>query len=504
MRAPFTIVLITPYGTMNSGLRLLAAVLRQAGFKCEVIFFGRWLNNGVRMPDQPEIDTLIELVQRLQPNLVGLGFGSPYLAWARWVLAELRDRVGAPTVAGGIHPTLNPEDLHGHADYVCVGEGETPLRELAEALRDGADPSGIAGLHLKRGLKTIVNPPAPLVENLDALPFRDFSDEGKYSVYGTQVVPGDPLHAERWLRVHGSRGCPFACAYCYNASLRKVYGNAGNRHRVHSVDWVIAEVKHLQAQLPKVRRIIFDDDTFVFPPAWLEEFCRRWPVEVGLPFDILAHPAALKPAQLKALRAAGLYGLQMGIQAASRAEATELYGRTGTDQTLAFAHTCRDLGIDAVYDLILDNPTATDEDREALLDLLAQMPRPYRTFLYSLNVFPQTSVADALATPPAEVEGRSQKSLRQFRLTLAWPRPPDERLFAALVSLASKPGVRFSWIRRAWASERLRRDPRPVVAVAHVTNWLRLAVMGARLLARRELAWYKLREYASPTRILTQ
>lgn len=502
--ARFPIVLITPYGTINSGLRLLAAVLRRAGFECDVIFFERWLNNGVRMPDRRSIDRLVDLIAQRQPALVGLGFGSPYVAWARWVLAEVRDRLGVPTLVGGIHPTLRPADLHGHADYVCVGEGEQTLLELAEALRDGRDPSGIAGLHVRQGLKTIVNPLRPLIDDLDALPFRDFSDDGKFSVYGRRVVPGDPLHHERWLRVHASRGCPFACAYCYNASLRKVYGAQGNRHRIHSVDWTIREVQHLREQLPKVRRITFDDDTFVFPPDWLDEFCRRWPREVGLPFDILAHPAALSERDLTRLKEAGLAGLQAGIQAASAAEAADLYQRTGVGKTLDFARACHKLGIDAVYDLILDNPRATDDDRGQLLDLLEKMPKPYRLFLYSLNVFPETGVESALHTPPEQVEGRSQNCLRQFRLSLNWPREPQDTLLAALVSLSSKRGVRFSWIRRAWANPRLRRNPAPVVRLAYVLNWLRMLRIGWRLLVRRELAWYKLREYANPMRLMTQ
>jgi radical SAM superfamily enzyme YgiQ (UPF0313 family) len=267
---------------------------------------------------------------------------------------------------------------------------------------------------------------------------------------------------------------------------------------------VLGEIAHIRRSLTRVRRILFDDDTFVFPQPWLDEFCARWPGEVGLPFDILAHPQALNEQQLAQLQRAGLSGLQVGIQAASRREVADLYHRTGVDQTLAFARLCRKLGIDAVYDIILDNPQADDTDREELFDLLEQMPRPFRLFLYSLNVFPQTGVADSLRVPPESVEGRSQISLRQFRLTLDWPRPPKLMLFAALVSLASKPRVNFARLRAMWRDEKLRRDPRPAVRLAYRANWRRLFGMGWRMLRRRELAWYKLREYAHPRRILTQ
>ncbi len=498
------IVLVTPHGATNSGLRLLAAALRRAGFACDTIFFGRWINNGVRMPAAREIAALTDLIASRRPTLVGLGFGSPYLAWARWVAATVRDRLGVPLAAGGIHPTLSPTDLYGHADFICVGEGEEALVTLARALQAGRPVAGVPGLHVREGLGYRVDAPPDLLPDLDALPYRDFTDAGRFFMDGRRVTPGDPLRHARWLRVHGSRGCPFACAYCYNASLRKVYGSQGNRHRRHSVEWVLGEIAHIRRSLTRVRRILFDDDTFVFPQPWLDEFCARWPGEVGLPFDILAHPQALNEQQLAQLQRAGLSGLQVGIQAASRREVADLYHRTGVDQTLAFARLCRKLGIDAVYDIILDNPQADDTDREELFDLLEQMPRPVRLFLYSLNVFPQTGVADSLRVPPESVEGRSQISLRQFRLTLDWPRPPKLMLFAALVSLASKPRVNFARLRAMWRDEKLRRDPRPAVRLAYRANWRRLFGMGWRMLRRRELAWYKLREYAHPRRILTQ
>lgn len=504
-KARFKVALVIPHGMVNSGLRLLAAILRRDGFECDTIFAGSWINNAVRMPSQPEIDALVELLASRKPDLIGLNIGSPYLAWARWVLAEVRDRLGKPTVVGGIHPTLCPEDFYGHADFICVGEGEEALVELAAALRDGQDCSRIHGLHVRQGLKYHANPLRPFIDDLDRLPPRDFLDDGRFMMHGQKVISGEPLRHARWLRVYASRGCPYACEYCYNSSLKAVYGHRGNFHRIHSVEWTINEVQHARRYLPKLKKIIFDDDTFIFPGRWLGEFCDRWPKEVGLPFDILAHPDALSEKKLTQLKSVGLVGAQVGIQAASEAEAKQLYNRsTGADKNLAFARLLRKLGVNAVYDVILDNPQATDQDHDALLKLLSEMPRPYRLFLYSLNFFPKAGVSGSLNMPPEHVEGRSQYSLRQFRMSLDWPRPPKERLFVALVSIISKPLIRPAWVWRAWRNRDRKQNLRLIMLVAIITNWMRLGWMGLGMLFRRELAWYKLREYAHPTRTLTQ
>ena len=40
---------------------------------------------------------------------------------------------------GGIEPTTEPERCLQHADFVCMGEGEIPLREAVEVMKKGGD-----------------------------------------------------------------------------------------------------------------------------------------------------------------------------------------------------------------------------------------------------------------------------------------------------------------------------------------------------------------------------
>ena len=65
---------------------------------------------------------------------------------------KVRELCDAPVVWGGWHATLLPEQTlrESYIDYVVVGQGERPLRQLVECLRDGRDPSNnIRGLGLK-------------------------------------------------------------------------------------------------------------------------------------------------------------------------------------------------------------------------------------------------------------------------------------------------------------------------------------------------------------------
>ncbi len=496
--------LITPYGTENNGLRMLSAVIAREGFEAHTIFFKIWRNNDVVAPSRIERELLYAHLERIAPDVVGIGFGSPYLRLVAQMSREIRSRLGVPIVVGGIHPTFAQEDCVDFADAVAVGEGEQIMAEIARRTAAGDDWRGIAGLRLRGEAETR---PAPLIRDLDSLPFLDYSSDKKVTIDGRDVIPGEPYAKLGIVRLHASRGCPYVCSYCYNASLADVYGKRVPFRR-RSVDSVIAEIHHAKTHLRAMRRIKFDDDTFIFPRSWIEEFCEKYPREVGLAFDVMLNPESIRAADVEDLARAGLKGVQIGVEAASEEEAA-MYERKDSRKTvLEFAEQSRRLGLQVNYDIILDNPMATGGDRRAMIDLLTAMPKPIRVYLYSLNAFPKSGVHETLieagAMSDAEIESRSQKTFRQFRASFDWPRSAEDRAHMALAALAAKPFVPSSWVRRAARSRFLMRRPGVLVAAARIADVIRLYGIGFERLLHGEVTWAKVREYGSFRRLLTQ
>jgi len=64
---------------------------------------------------------------------------------------KVRENCDASIVWGGWHPTLLPEQTlqEPYIDYVVVGQGERPLRELVERLREGKKYFGYTGHRLQ-------------------------------------------------------------------------------------------------------------------------------------------------------------------------------------------------------------------------------------------------------------------------------------------------------------------------------------------------------------------
>lgn len=126
-------------------------------------------------------------------------------------------------IIGGSHATFLSEEAAQYADHVVTGEGESVICDL---VRHG-------------GEKIISGSP---VENLDDLPFPDFSlvDGISRSNKPLQLTP-----------VSTSRGCPFDCTFC------SVTAMFGRKYRYRSTDSVIEEISRF-----KHRRIFFYDDNF--------------------------------------------------------------------------------------------------------------------------------------------------------------------------------------------------------------------------------------------------
>lgn len=126
-------------------------------------------------------------------------------------------------IIGGSHATFLPEEAAQYADHVVTGEGESVICDL-----------------VKSGGEKIIS--GSRVENLDDLPFPDFSliDGVDISKKRLQITP-----------VSTSRGCPFDCTFC------SVTAMFGRKYRFRSTESVIEEISQF-----KHRRIFFYDDNF--------------------------------------------------------------------------------------------------------------------------------------------------------------------------------------------------------------------------------------------------
>jgi radical SAM superfamily enzyme YgiQ (UPF0313 family) len=309
----------------------------------------------------------------------------------------------ALVVFGGIHATVDFEDCLQQGDVVVRGEGEIAFLDIVRRVACGENIDGAPGTCIKRNGHYVENPPAPLVDDLDTLPFPRHLPPEMYIVHHGQVLPMDrPLFTEyaryggRFLNITTTRGCPFACTYCCNSAYRKLYPKWAIRSR--SVANVIEELVSEKSAHPDLITVNIQDDCFLAnSPEWLSDFADEYKAQVGIPFILRTTPAHVRHEVLVPLKQAGLAWIMLGLQSGSDRVNREVYRRPVTrSRFLEATRIIHEAGICAVYDVILDNPYETESDILETLETVLSIPRPFQFQIFSLRFYKGTELQQRL------------------------------------------------------------------------------------------------------------
>lgn len=234
----------------NLGLFYVAGVLEKAGH--EVAIVDKPINEAVKRTWETLDASFKETIQevlRTSPEVVGMTV-TCHTYYGLELLNVLRTLLPKSTmVVGGPQVTFIPDDVlssYPSIDYVVRGEGEYTMLKLVNALEEHRNPPKtyeIDGLSYRRDGKIRNNPDAPLIQNLDELPYpaRHLANLEKY--------PEDTR-----ITLVTSRGCPHNCIFCSSQKMWRKY-------RPRTVEKVLEELTFLvEKYSPK--RVNFVDDTF--------------------------------------------------------------------------------------------------------------------------------------------------------------------------------------------------------------------------------------------------
>ncbi|MDP6932673.1 MAG: cobalamin-dependent protein, partial [Myxococcota bacterium] len=424
--------LVSTWDVENNAVRVLAATLREAGHHVTEIYFKDWVSNHIDPASEVQLDNLVRVIRREELNLVCISIrASAYEYPSRMLTEKIHEDLDIPVMWGGMHATLVPHTCIRHCDMVLQGEGELALQELASRLRDGGDLYGSPNMMFRKSEDDIVsNALMPLVKNLDDLPYRDFTThEHKFFIYGNTYVQGDPMVGDPVFQMMGSRGCVYKCSYCYNSTYKKDVYPGQKWFRVRSPASMVDEIRKAR-ETWDFKRIRFDDEVFNFQMDWLEDFCERFPRDVGLPFEVFIEPKLVNEARMTMLRDAGMVAVYMGVQSSERVTGN-LYDRRVKNQSIAdIAQLYHKLGVKPHFQLIFDDPVSTDEDKRKLFEMISTFPHPYDLYLFSMTVFPGTELNNKLIDngmiSQYDIDGSDNTRIfYQHRVNLSYPRPVE-------------------------------------------------------------------------------
>ena len=250
-------------------------------------------------------DEIVQSILSVKPELVGIsattsGFidGYELVRHIKTIDPKVKN------IFGGVHISSIGADLlerFEHIDYLCMGEGELTLTQLA----DGNAPETIDGLVWRNNGRVVSNPQRAHIADLDSLPFPAYEKlDGFPQGYNLPLFsyiysPGATMVT--------SRGCPYQCSYCDRSVFKKGF-------RYNSADYIYEHMQYLRHRFG-VRHINIYDDLFTANRKRIETLCDLLTTKpLGIQFNCAVRTGHADNRLLKMLKKAGCLQVSLGIE----------------------------------------------------------------------------------------------------------------------------------------------------------------------------------------------
>ena len=238
------------------GIGYLISAVEKAGHEVKVI--------DAKL-DRLDPEGVIESIKRFSPSVLGVTAMTHEIEVAVSIVKEYKKIDPEVTVVlGGVHVTALPEETvkrYPEIDAGIIGEGEIALPLIIKAVENGSeDFSSIPGVIFRDTTGNIQRNDNEWIEDLDSLPrpnWRYFKNAKDYIIIT-------------------SRGCPYSCVFCMQASGKKVRRRSGEK--------VLEEIEKVIEE-KKPERFLFYDETFTLDKKRVHEICDSL-IKKGLNKDI--------------------------------------------------------------------------------------------------------------------------------------------------------------------------------------------------------------------------
>ncbi|MDB4157381.1 B12-binding domain-containing radical SAM protein [Candidatus Pelagibacter sp.] len=202
-----------------------------------------WHEKGVK-PKNGIVEAFKKKVATFKPDLILVSVleSTYYLAIDLLKAIPEKDRT-YKTFFGGVFATYAANKIitNDLVDYVCRGEGEGAVVEMAKALSTGGRIDQIKNCTVKGDGNIFRNNMRPPID-IDTVPIPDWDLFEAGSLYR-------PMQGEIWRAVglETQRGCPYTCTFCNSPSNNVEYKaeNGGKFHRKKSITRLKKELDFL-------------------------------------------------------------------------------------------------------------------------------------------------------------------------------------------------------------------------------------------------------------------
>lgn len=364
------------------GILSLAAVLERRGEEVRLVDLNRayinHVHSGAASNGNDFSDVAAHLIVAGNSEVYGFStICSSYPLTLRIAKAVKALHPQATILLGG--PQASVVDLETLAafpfvDLVLRGESEHTLPLLLAELRGARRLDQIAGLTYRVGVQPIRNPNAPVIADLDALPFPAY-------------------HLSQYLQNSGraslelGRGCPFACTFCSTNDFFR------RRFRLRSPQRVLQDMRAIALNY-SIRHFELVHDMFTVDRHRVLAFCEAMiSSNEGFTWSCSARTDCIDERLLELMARAGCSGIFYGVEVGSTKMQKIIDKHLDIERAREIIEATEKVGMASTVSLICGFPEETWDDIRQSLDIFmrsAGCPRSH----------PQVNLLAPLAATP--------------------------------------------------------------------------------------------------------
>ena len=320
----------------------------------------------VRLVDAPawgwDVETVAEDARKFKPEVIVSECNFQSLTNDLEVLNKIKNETGAISVVVGPPTSQFPERiLESGANIITRSEYDFTVRDIVDILEKGQALENVKGISFKENGKEegkiVCTPDREFItsEELDTIPF--VSKTYKKHLNLKDYFLGHTLAP--MVQIFTSRGCPNLCTFCSWPSTLM-----GRKYRVRSAENVLDELEYISKELPEVREIFIEDDTFTVNKKRILDVCSGIK-ERGLDITWSCNSRAnLDYESMKAMKAAGCRLLDVGYESGNDQLLKNMKKRITTAKSRQFTKDAKKAGLMILADFILGMPGETKATAE--------------------------------------------------------------------------------------------------------------------------------------------
>ncbi|MFE5007347.1 B12-binding domain-containing radical SAM protein [Streptomyces sp. NPDC056696] len=251
-----------------------------------------------------------------------------------------------------------PDALPRYADcvdFVCRGEGELAITALADAIADGADPTGVRGFWSCKNGQAVSSGPQPTTNlNLVPMPAYDAVPMGDYIRLSTPHI----------FDVHIGSGCTYSCKFCMTSTFWD------RDFRIKDPAVILDELRFLHRTYG-VTQFNFLHDNFANKRTYLDEFVSYFSEHNDMfEWGCAVRPDNVNPSLLRRMADAGCFNIFCGTDAGSEKILKAMLKMPSTKRTYEFFRSAKEVGIQFETNTIVGYPDESAEDLEKALEVV--------------------------------------------------------------------------------------------------------------------------------------